>query len=180
MKKIFICMVLILCVSVPAAFSQFRFEIGASAPITFGAFNGETSDFADVGSILDEVGIIPIPNLALLLQLDAGPVKLGAGIKAWTALVASAAYPIVQAEIALGSLSIDASLGGYFLAYYGVPDTFGFEEIGALIPDISVWLGIGKKNAFRIGGGAMGLIPTSFDLTTIPYVAYAGLKVVLQ
>lgn len=179
MKKILICMVLILCISVPAAFSQFRFEIGASAPITVGAFDSSTSDFADIGSILDEVGIIPIPNLALLLQLDAGPIKLGAGIKAWTALIASAAYPIVQAELALGALSIDASLGGYFLAYYGVPNTFGFEEIGAFIPDLSVWLGIGKKNAFRIGGGAMGLIPTSFDLTTVPYVVYAGLKVVL-
>jgi len=179
MKKILICMTLILCISVPAAFSQFRFEIGASAPITFGAFDSETAGFADVGGMLDEVGIIPIPNLALLLQLDAGPIKLGAGIKAWTALVASVAYPIVQAEIALGALSIDASLGGYFLAYYGIPNTFGFEEIGAFIPDISAWLGIGKKNAFRIGGGAMGLIPTTFDLTVVPYVVYAGLKVVL-
>jgi len=179
MKKILMCMILILCISVPAAFSQFRFEIGASAPLYVGVFNGDTADIGDIGSLLEEVGIIPIPNLALLLQLDAGPIKLGAGIKAWTALVASAAYPIVQAEIALGALSIDASLGGYFLAYYGVPDTFGFEEIGAFIPDLSVWLGIGKKNAFRIGGGAMGLIPTSFDLTTVPYVLYAGLKVVL-
>jgi len=179
MKKILVCMILILCVSVPAAFSQFRFEIGVSAPITVGAFDSETSGFADVGSLLDEVGILPIPNLALLLQLDAGPLKLGAGIKAWTALVVSAGYPIAQAEISLGALSIDASLGGYFFAFYSVPNTFGFETMEILIPDLSVWLGIGKKNAFRIGGGAMGFIPASFDLTTIPYIAYAGLKVVL-
>lgn len=143
-------------------------------------FAGTGSLDGDIIGLVEDAGIIPIPNLALFLQGDLGMVKIGAGIKAWSLIVYSFAYPAVQMEIALGNFSIDASLGGYFFGYYGLGGVYGLEKLDFLLPDISVWLGIGKKNLFRIGGGAIGAVPTSFDFAGLPYIAYAGLKIVLQ
>ena len=77
-------------------------------------------------------------------------------------------------------MAIDASLGGYYFGYYGVGNEYGMEQMDILLPDLSVWLGLGKKQTFRLGGGAIGAIPTSFDLSAVPFVAYAGLKIVLE
>jgi len=180
MKKLLLFVVLILIVSVPAAFSQFRFEIGASAPLAVGYISGSGGDFGNVVSTIEDEGIIPIPNMGLFLQANLGPIKIGVGAKVQSIILYSIAYPVAQVEIALGPLAIDASLGGYYFGYYAIGDVYGVESADILLPDLSVWLGIGKKNAFRIGGGAIGVISSSFDLSAVPFVAYGGIKIVLQ
>lgn len=179
MKKAFICLVLICAISVPAAFSQFRLELGANAPVAVGYVTGSGSS-GDIASTIEQSGIIPIPNLALLLQANLGLVKIGVGLKAQSVIVYSLAYPVAQLELALGPLAIDASLGGYYFGYYAVGNVYGVEKYDILLPDLSVWLGLGKKQTFRLGGGAIGAIPSSFDLSNVPFVAYAGLKIVLE
>ncbi|HWP68860.1 MAG TPA: hypothetical protein VN437_06110, partial [Rectinemataceae bacterium] len=91
----------------------------------------------------------------------------------------SIAYPIAQVELALGPVAIDASLGGYFFGSYAIGNVAAFEAQDILLPDLSVWFGLGEKKIFRIGGGAIGVISTSLDLGTLPFLAYAGIKVVL-
>jgi hypothetical protein len=95
-------------------------------------------------------------------------------------LIAYAAYPNAQLEVALGPLCIDASLGGYYMGVYGIGEGFGFTELDALIPEVSAWLALGKKRAFRIGAGAIGLLPVSFDLSDVPMILYGGMKIVLE
>ncbi|MFA5852697.1 MAG: hypothetical protein WC820_08350 [Spirochaetales bacterium] len=179
MKKVLICLVLICAISVPAAFSQFRLELGVNAPVAVGYVTGSGTD-GDIASTIEESGIIPIPNLALLLQANLGLVKIGVGVKAQSVIVYSLAYPVAQLELALGPLAIDASLGGYYFGYYAVGNVYGVEQMDILLPDLSVWLGFGKKQTFRLGAGAIGAIPSSFDLSAVPFVAYAGLKIVLE
>lgn len=91
-----------------------------------------------------------------------------------------AAYPNAQVEIALGPLSIDASLGGYYFGLYAMDVDPILTNADLLIPEASAWLALGKKKAFRIGGGAIGLLPTSFDLSDVPMILYGGMKIVLE
>ncbi|HEY9055019.1 MAG TPA: hypothetical protein VIO60_09390 [Rectinemataceae bacterium] len=180
-KTLLIALIAVFCAT--SAFGQFRFEIGASAPLV-GASSLESLGLGEeVADIVGTLGIIPIPNLGLLFQVDMGIIKLGIGAKIWTAILANLGYPMVQLELALGSLMIDASVGGYYFGYYTIPNVFGVEPAGFLIPDLSVWLALGKKKAFRLGGGLMGFTDVSdlasIDVSTLPFIAYAGLKVVL-
>ena len=180
MKKVLTCALLIAAIAVPAAFGQLRFEIGANAPLAVGYLSDTVPAEDSIYGLIEEAGIIPIPNLALFLQADLGLLKIGVGAKVQSIILYSLAYPAAQVEIALGNFSIDASLGGYYFGYYAIGGIYGLEEMDILLPDISVWLGLGKRNAFRIGGGAIGAIPTSMDISEVPYIAYAGLKIVLQ
>ena len=86
MKKVFICMVLICAISVPSAFSQFRLELGANAPVAVGYLTGSGTS-GDIASTIEQSGIIPIPNLALLLQANLGLIKIGVGVKAQSVIV---------------------------------------------------------------------------------------------
>lgn len=186
MKKLILCLVMIAAIAVPSAFSQLRFEIGANVPLkamllSGGALNSST--FSDLGSIplISEDFFLAVPNSSLLLQADLGLLKIGVGAKVQSImLMAYAAYPNAQIELALGPLCVDASLGGYYMGYYVIGTGFGANKVDALIPEASVWLALGKKKAFRIGAGAIGLVPTNFDLSIVPVIAYAGMKVVLE
>jgi len=179
MKKMLLCSVLIVAISAPAAFGQLRFEIGATAPLSVGYFSGSGGDYSDTLSTIDELGILPIPNLALFLQADMGIIKLAAGIRAHSLIIYTLAYPVAQVELALGPLSVDASIGGYFFGYSAIGNLFGLDQIDFLVPDLSVWLGLGKRKSIRLGGGALGLIPSSMDTDIVPFIGYAGLKIVL-
>jgi hypothetical protein len=177
-KRLFVAAIMVLAMT-PILFAQIRFEIGANAPIKVGYISNLQTQSASFVDAISQVGIIPIPNLSLFLQADLSVIKLGVGLRAQSVLIFSAAYPLIQAELALGALAIDASIGGYYFGYYGLGGIYGIQNLGILLPDLSAWFGFGKSRTFRIGGGVIGAIPTSFDLSSVPFVAYGGLKVVL-
>jgi hypothetical protein len=179
MRKSRVLIILALCAVVASAGAQVRFEIGAVAPAKIGFITGDGSTYGSTLDLVETLGIIPIGNLGLFLESDLGILKLGIGAKIQTLLVASAAYPAVQAELAMGPVFVDMSIGGYFIAYYAIGNVFGVQNIEIVFPDASVWLGLGKNRNVRLGGGVVGAVPISFDLTEIPFIAYAGLKVVL-
>jgi hypothetical protein len=179
MKKRYLLAVLAIFIILASASAQFRFEIGAAAPVKVGYITGNGSTYGSMLDLVGTLGIIPVGNLGLFLEGDMGFLKLGVGAKIQTLVLASAAYPAVQAELALGPVFVDLSVGGYYVAYYTVGNIFGVQNIGLLFPDASLWLGLGKKKNLRLGGGAVAAVPVSLDLTELPFVAYAGLKVVL-
>jgi len=180
MKKLILCFALIAAISVPAAFSQLRFELGANVPVAAMLLSGGELSEGSIPLIGEDI-FVAVPNSSLLLQANLGLLKIGVGVKVQSLmLMAYAAYPNAQVEIALGPLSIDASLGGYYMGFYAIGEGFGATELDALIPEASVWLALGKKKAFRIGAGAIGLLPTSFDLSDVPLIAYGGMKIVLE
>lgn len=180
MKKGFIVVFVILALVSPA-FGQFRFEIGANAPVGAGYITGDGTLYGDYLDIISNAGLIPIPNLSLMLQANLGGVlKIGAGVKAQSILVASIAYPAALVEISLGALSINAAIGGLYFGYYTLGNIYGLEQQDLLMPEVSAWLGLGKKHNFRIGGGAIGILSSALDISEVPFVAYAGFKVVLE
>lgn len=179
MKRVLLCVALILLVSVPAAFSQIRIETGINGNLATGNFAG-SEKFPEYGDDFDK-GLIPVTNVGLFYQFNLGALKLDLGGKIQNFTASVVAYPAVQAELALGRFSIDASVGGYYFAYYvpGNEKPIGVKQDNILLPDVSVWLGLGKYRAFRIGGGVIAAVPTDFAFEEVPYVVYAGMKIVL-
>ncbi|MCX7026226.1 MAG: hypothetical protein NT061_01780 [Spirochaetes bacterium] len=184
MKKRILSLILILLVSAPLTFSQIRFELGANAPVAAGSASAGSSAITDIFTTIGDFGIIPIPNLALFLQANMGFLKIGAGVKVQSLIVYSMAYPAAQVELALGPLMVDASVGGYYFAYYTIGNIYGLEQMDYLVPDLSIWLALGNKHTFRLGGGAIGVVPMdslqSLSSLQLPFIAYAGLKIVLE
>jgi hypothetical protein len=171
---------LALALILPSAFADFRFEIGVNSPVLAGIASLE--DMEAVGVDLSEEidGILPILNLGLLLQSDLGPLKLGLGIKAHSFLIATLAYPVVQASLELGPLIVEASAGGYFYGFLAIGGFQGVTSYPLYLGDLSLWLGLGKNKAFRVGAGAVGAFSPELDIAVTPFIAYAGLKVVLD
>lgn len=180
MKKLILCLVMIAAIAVPSAFSQLRFEIGANVPFGLTSVT-PAGDLGDIWTLVGEDVFIPIPNSSLLLQADLGLLKVGVGVKVHSVMfLLYVGYPNAQVELELGPLCIDASLGGYYLGSYVIGTGFLANQLDVLIPEASAWLALGKSKAFRIGVGAIGLMPTDFDLGAMPVLLYGGMKIVLE
>lgn len=180
MKKLLLVSVLVLAIAAPAAFGQLRLEVGACAPL----FRGTVSVDDGFTDYVDIIGteFIPMLDGGVFLQADAGIVKIGVGVKARSIFLKNViAYPAAQVEVGLGPVAIDASLGGYYFAGYDFPSKSGsFGQQDALAAELSAWFGLGKDHRLRLGGGLSGLIPLPFDLTHVPYTAFAGLRLVFD
>ena len=186
MKKLILCFALIAAISVPAAFSQLRFELGANVPVKGLMLSGNDFDLGDLSiqGTVDLTGeniFFAIPNSSLLLQANLGFLKIGAGVKIQSfMLMAYGAYPNAQVELTLGPLCIDASLGGYYFGLFAIGIDPILTDSDYLIPEASVWVALGKKKAFRIGAGAICLLRTDFDISDLPVILYGGMKIVLE
>lgn len=181
MKKFLLCALLVVVVLTPAV-SQLRFEVGVNAPLSIGIASEDFGVISeDLTDLQSEIGIIPIANMGLFLRMKLGFLSIGAGAKVQSLFLAlNVGYPAAIAEIALGPLVVEATLGGGFFGYY-VAGESGFGELDLALPELSAWLALGKRRSFRLGVGAIGLASISdFDLSTLPYLAYGGVKIVLD
>jgi hypothetical protein len=160
----FILVIALVLLSMPA-FADFRLDLGFDVPISLGG-GGESIPF------------LPIPEVCLYYMWNVGPVNMGAGLRAFTFIIESAAWPNFIAEYTTGPVVFEAQLGGVFLVAFGAfgsTSTFG----SVLIPDLSAWFKIGKTGAFRLGGGILGLYATSLS-SSIGWQLYFGGKVALD
>ncbi|MFZ2636748.1 MAG: hypothetical protein WAZ99_06940 [Rectinemataceae bacterium] len=180
MKRLFFVAAILLAVSAPAAFGQFRLELGAEAPLGIGYLSGSASGDAFLEDTFSETGIIPIPTAGLYLQADLAIIKIAAGVKLHSAIIATGGYPNLLVELALGPLAVEAGLGGYYFGFAAAGEDVWFGQMDVLLPEVSAWLALGKRRAFRIGAGAIGLMGSELGADLIPFIYYAGLKVVLD
>jgi hypothetical protein len=167
MKKIAILLALVLLVAVPAAFSQFRVDIGFNAPISVG-FRGLDVD----GEAVDVPSFIPLPFAQLSYGLDLGPINLGFGLKAYTLIIESLAWPILYAELDVDPVIITASVGGGLFIYFGAIGN-GTLDTHMFIPDVAAHLKLGR--VARVGLGAMTFIGAEGQ-DVFPYIFYGSLQ----
>jgi hypothetical protein len=190
MKRLILVLAITAAVIVPAS-AQMRIDLGLWKPLGIGftqvpEVNSELEKANDVISsqiwlMIPEVGAYYEFNLKPL------PLKFGVGVRALTAIIATAGYPNAFAELELGPLEIEAQIGGLFFGYY-VLNTIGGEFGKVFIPDLSAWLALGKNKSFRIGGGATMLyapdavneLNDSSGRTVIPFIYYASAKFVIR
>lgn len=180
MKKLLLVSVLVLAIAAPAAFGQLRLEVGACAPL----FRGTISVDDGFSEFVDIIGtqFIPMLDGGIYLQADAGIVKMGVGVKARSIFLKNViAYPAAQVEVGIGPVAIDASLGGYYFAGYDFTTKDGyFGQKNTLAGELSAWFGFGEGHRLRVGGGLSALFGLPFDLTHVPYTAFAGLRLVFD
>lgn len=167
MKKLAILLALVLLVAVPAAFSQFRADIGFNAPISIGFSSPELG----VES-LDVLNFIPLPFGQIAYGLDLGPITVGLGLKAYTAIVLSVAWPTLFVELDLDPIVLTASAGGGLFMFFGVIGA-GTLDTNMFIPELAAHLKLGR--VARLGLGAMTFV-ASEDQGVFPYIFYGSLQ----
>lgn len=174
MKRTFLVIALIVILAVPA-FTQVRIDLGVMIPRGGGLLSGgEVSGTSEVADALRDY-ILPFPEASVYYQWNLGPVNMAAGARIFTFILESVFWPNLLAEVQLGPVFIDGQLGGLLFGMFGLVNSF---DAGAVfIPDLSVWLGVGKKKNLRFGVGAMGLMAPEVSGSDMLMVFYFGGKV---
>jgi hypothetical protein len=177
MKRAVLLVALALVLAIPA-FADLRLDLGVDVPLGAGFISGSgVSASSEIGSFLTE-HIFPFPEASLYYQFKFGPLRVAPGIRFFTFILQSVLWPNVIAEVQLGPVFIEGQLGGLLFATFGL-----FNDIDAgsvLIPDLSVWVGLGKKKVFRLGGGVIGLLLPEISTDQMLFAYYLGAKVSLN
>jgi hypothetical protein len=173
-KKLLIVVAVLLVLSLPA-FAGFRLDIGIDVPFGLGVSGGAN----DFGNVIGNIGFIPIPELGIAYLWNLGPVDLGVGLRAYTVILESIAWPNAIVELKLDPVVIEAQVGGGLFAAFGlVGNSVAWGQV--LIPDLSAWFKLGKTGAFRLGGGIMGIYAPGALGNYMPWLVYLGGKVALD
>jgi len=175
MKRIVLLVALVLVLAIPA-FAGIRLDLGLDVPFVAGFISGGDVGSSDVGSTLQHP--FPFPEASLYYQFDLGPIHLAPGLRFFTFILESVLWPNLLAEMQLGPVFIDAQLGGLLFVMFGLLNDVEAGKV--LIPDLSVWLGLGKKKMFRLGVGAMGLLLPEISTNSMLFAGYLGFKVSLN
>lgn len=172
-RKVFAAVALSVVLAAPA-FADWRVDVGADVPWGIGAvlsgFGGSTS----AGINVLENYLFLVPEVGFHYQFAAGPVRLGLGLRAFSLVLESLAWPNAFAEVNLGPIAVDLNVGGGAFLAFGL---FNDLTTGSLIiPDLSAYLKLGK--VFRVGVGAMYFyFPSqSWSGNAFPYVIYLSGK----
>jgi hypothetical protein len=172
MRKFLIVTIFVAALAAPSM-AQMRLDIGIDVPKGVG--NALPSGIDSGVSDFLSKAFIPFPEAALYYQWDLGMIKLGAGVRAYTVILASVLWPNAFAEFDLGPLAVEAQIGGGIFAYYAVTSG-GIESGKVFFPDLSAWYAFGQKRIFRLGCGAMGILLPDQSTGSLPFVFYLGAK----
>jgi hypothetical protein len=176
MKHLVLILALILLLVSPV-FGQFRFDLGADFPITVGTLSGSgVTTSSEVTEFLTTFHF-PFPEASAYYQFGIGPVKLAPGIRAFTFILETVAWPNLLAELQLGPVIIEAQLGGLVFGYFGLANGVEYGEV--FLPDVSVWLALGKKKNIRLGAGVLGMVLPELSTEQMLIIPYIGGKISL-
>lgn len=160
-----------------SAFGQVRLDLGFDVPMTVGAISGSgVTTSSEFGTFLREHPL-PFPEASLYYQFEAGPVRFAPGVRFFTFILESVLWPNLIAELQVGPMFFEGQIGGLLFAVFGLYNNVDFGAV--LIPDLSVWVGLGKERQFRLGGGVLGLVLPELTTEGMLIIPYLGAKAVL-
>ncbi len=141
--------------------AEFQFDIGINVPYVLGV---KTED-DNVGDTLDYVFLVPDIKFNYLHPV--GPVKLGGGVRLWTFIIQSLAYPILTAEAELGRFVLNANAGGGLFMFFGLYNSL---QTGAVfIPEVSAAYRL--TPGFSVGTGLLLVFaPEAADISSFGYM----------
>lgn len=172
MKKIAFVLVLIAVLAVPSAFAQLRLDMGFDIPVRIGLSFNNFSDTESV-NILEEY-IFLLPEAMFAYQFNLGQVNLGVGLRLYTLILESIAWPMGYAELDFDRVAITASVGGGLYLLFGLYNEAGTGEV--IIPELFAGLKLGKARNFKVGAGAMAFLGPELSTDVVPYYFYLGAK----
>ncbi len=170
-RRSVILIVLFLTLATLGLGAQVRFDVGVDIPRGVGAVVGSNVDTADFSSLASS--FFPFPEATVYYRFGEGTVTGGIGLRAFTLIVETIAWPNAFVEVTLGPVAIEAQVGGGLFGLIGIANDVQFGKI--FFPDLSAWFKIGKS--FRLGAGAMGIFLPGSDVSVdLPFVYYFGAK----
>ena len=171
-------MISVICLAalfaIPAV-AEWRVDAGVVVPRGFGTSIGGETMTSDAETLMNWP-FIPIPDAGIYYVGNAGPVRLGIGARAFTALVETVIWPNALVELDVGPVVIEAQVGGGLFAMLGVLGT-QVQTGKVFIPDVSAWFKLGKNKRFRLGGGLIGAYMPDLLGDGLPFLIYLGAKV---
>ncbi|MFP4112986.1 MAG: hypothetical protein ACOC2Y_00055 [Spirochaetota bacterium] len=175
MRRVAIVLV-VLAVIAGAGFADGRADLGVNIPWQLGATLdesvGETED--PTLNVLSELAFL-LPEAMISYEAPVGPVNLGVGVRAFTFLIESIAYPAAYAEIDVGPAVVNLNVGGGAFLLFGVFNHF--ETASLVIPDLSAHLKLGE--ALRVGIGTASFLGGG-DQDVVPWVIYLSGKFIVR
>ena len=167
MKKLVLFGIIILMV-IPGAFAQFRLDLAIDVPRGAGLTSNSDDEFIDGLSTFLNDYVIPVPEATFVYQYSFDPIPLhvGGGLRAFSFILESVAWPIVYAELDLSPIVINANIGGFGFLSFGLINEASTKNL--IIPDIHIAYKFGKT--FRLGLGAIGF--TGSDTDEMLYAIY--------
>ncbi len=158
-----------------SAFAQLRFDIDLMLPFSAGLI-GDIQSLGGNTSVTTEK--IPftllIPDFQLLGEAKLGMFRLGGGLRLFTIILESVAFPTAFAEFILGPMAINLSLGGFVFGFIGLYSNIHSFDI--MVADLSA--GLNVASWFRVTAGYFGITPFS-DMNNFIGLFYIGGKFML-
>lgn len=138
-----------------------QLDLGINLPVATGiVYNGET--VADTLSFT-----LPIPDLTYNYYFGPEFLQIGAGFRVWSVIIATAAYPVVSAQLQLKPLVVQANIGGGVFAWYIPGAGLGLSAGNVFFPELSASLMLGKN--FSLGVGVLGLYAPGIEIDEMGY-----------
>lgn len=157
---LFMCTLMLVGI-VGQATAEMQIDIGVNVPY----YLGIKAEDDDVGDTLDWVFLLPDVKFNWLHDL--GPVRVGGGIRLWTFIIQSVAYPILSVEADVGPVVLNANMGGGAFLFFGLWNSVEFSKV--FLPEVSVAYRF--TEGFSVGTGALLLFaPEVTDLSSFGYM----------
>ena len=145
-------------------------------PKGVGAVLGDSiSSNEDIAKALEDY-FFPFPEASIHYVFGGDVFRLGAGLRTFTFIVESVAWPNAFAELQIGPVIVEAQVGGGVFAVYGIANSIETGKV--FFPDLSAWFQLGKS--VRLGGGVLGVFLPEVETTTLPFVLYFGGKAAIK
>lgn len=174
MKRLIIASLLFFFIFLSPVFSDMRYDLGLSVPLTVGAVHdGEVTEFGEIGSFLQE-HILPFPGFGISYQFEFGHLNLAAGIKGYTFILETIFWPNLLLELDYQPLFLNVQFGGGAFALFGLYN--GGSTSFVYFPDISAWVSLNESGTFRLGGGILGMGINENDADVFLYIPYVGMN----
>ena len=168
MKKLVFFGIIVLII-IPGAFAQFRIDLAVDVPVKIGVSLSDLDGGSTNESInVLEFGTFPVPEALFAYQSSLGPVKLGAGIRVFSLILESIAWPHAYAELDLSPIVINAGVGGGAFMLFGLYNNI--DTANLILPDMHIAYKLG--DTFRLGIGAMGFTGKDLGPDVFPYIIY--------
>jgi len=167
MKKLILIGIIILLL-IPGAFAQVRLDLAIEVPRAAGFSSDSGNDFFDGATDFFAKYPITVPSAMAAYQFSFGKISTGVGLKAYTAILLSLAWPYAYAEFDLSPIVINAGVGGGAFLMFGVLNEINTANV--FLPDMHIAYKFG--DTFRLGIGAIGFAGSDLNIDGFPYMIY--------